>query len=131
MSHAFQALFEDNSAYNEDWAFDSVKELFNNAKGVSFCIEENPLTKKNKLKLTVNDSYVVSIFFERNNRLASELKSISSKECAEVSSIRVLFSPDPENEYDDIAVIIYDFLEEINKVVIYSINQEKVLFDSM
>jgi hypothetical protein len=44
--------------------------------------------------------------------------------------MRFLFAPDPENNFDDIGVIILDNLMSLDEVIIYNGNQKKIIFNS-
>lgn len=130
MSHALHAyLLTNDNKHNEDWAFESIQSLFADSKGVAFTKDRNPFTNQNILKLTIDGVYTASVFFEKSEQVLEDFKSIKEDKESQ-SRIRVLFAPDPDNEFDDIAVMIYDFLTELDDVVVYSPNQEKILYET-
>lgn len=132
MGHAFHAYVAiSDESLSEDWAFESVKALFEHSDRVGFSIHLNPFANQNILKLTVDGIYSVSVFFEKGRQVSQDLEQIVGEHYYGAGRIRVLFGPDPENEFDDIAVIIYDFMERLQSTVIYSANQEKVLHNSI
>jgi hypothetical protein len=131
MSHALHAyVLNCDERLTEDKVFESMRALFKNSDGVDFSIDLNPFTKQSILKLTIDSTYSVSVFYEQDHQTSKDLEEISGNAYEKVCRIRILFGPDPENDFDDIGVIIYNFLEELEKVVIYSVNQEKILYDS-
>lgn len=132
MSHAFHAYVAvSDESLSENWAFESIKALFENPDRVHFSTDLNPFTNQNILKLIVDGIYSVSVFFEEGIQVSQDLERIVGEFYGGAVRIRVLFGPDPENEFDDIAVIIYDFMERLESTVIFSANQEKVLHNSL
>lgn len=130
MSYAIHAYLLDEEIHDENLIFDSVKNIFSTSDRVEFTIMNNTFTKKNFLKLRVDKSYSVSIFFDKNKVVTDDLEFILKKRTECDSRLRFLFAPDPENNFDDIAVIILDHLETLKKVLIYSVNQDEILFYS-
>ncbi|MFB9110667.1 hypothetical protein [Flavobacterium gyeonganense] len=45
--------------------------------------------------------------------------------------IRFLFASDPENDFDNIAVIILDYTQSLKEVTVYNTNQNKIIFSSL
>lgn len=130
MSYSIHAYFLEEQINNQDFIFDSIKSIFSKSERVEFTITENRFTRKNFLKLTVDKSYSISAFFDKDLAVAVDLEFILKKQLKCDSRLRFLFAPDPENDFDDIGVIILDYLESFKKVLIYSVNQEKVIFFS-
>lgn len=128
MSYALHAYFLDTQPRDEKQVFESIQNLFATSKRVTSDINKNPFTKKNLLKLTVDGSYSISAFFDQGQNVAEELESIIGKKVECNSRLRFLFAPDPDNDFDDIGVIVLDYLERIKDVIIYSANREKVIF---
>lgn len=129
MSHALQAFILQSDSIGKDNVFAAVENLFDNPKGLAFTRQVNPLTEEEKLRITVDDVYNVSVFFEEDD--TEDFNAISNKEVGVVSSIRILFGPDPENDFDDIGVILLDYLESFEQVLIYSLNREEIISDSL
>lgn len=128
MSYSLHAYLPDpDRTHDEAWAFNAIRKLFRDSNGVEFLPGKNPLTKQNILKLKIDELYFVSIFFEMGSRVQPDLKAISGIDAAMPARIRVLFGPDPRNNYDDIGVIILDFLEKLEKSIVYSVNQDKII----
>lgn len=128
MSYSLHAyLPRPHSNYDEAWAFDAIRELFRDSNRVKFLPENNPFTRQNILKLKIDEVYFVSFFFETGVRVQSDLKAISGIDAAMPARIKVLFAPDPHNHFDDIGVIILDFLERLEKGIVYSVNQNKII----
>lgn len=131
MSHGVHAyILNDDDSLTESWAFESLIGLFKNSKGVEHSIDSNPFTKKSILKLTIDQSYVVSASFGNDSQVSEDLESILDEKHEGICRIRILFGSDPDNDFDDIVVMIYEFLESLDNVVVYSANQEKVLYRS-
>lgn len=128
MSYALHTYFLDAQARDENQVFESIQNLFSKSKRVTSGINKNPFTKKNLLKLTIDGSYSISAFFDQGQSVAEDIESILGKKVECNSRLRFLFAPDPENDFDDIGVIILDYLESFSDVIIYSANQEKVIF---
>lgn len=130
MSLAIHAYFLNGQKPTEEWAFNSITNLFSRSNGVKSNVSVNPFTKKKFLKLTIDDSYSVSVFFDSGQSVTDDLKFIMGEEASCNSRIRVLFGPDTENNFDEIKVIILDFLQDLEDVLIYNANQEKVISNS-
>ncbi len=130
MSYAIHTYFLDTQPRTEAQVFESIEKLFSESKRVSCNINKNPFTKKNLLKLTVDGTYSISAFFDSDQNVAEDLETITSTKIDCNSRLRFLFAPDPENDFDDIGVIILDYLESFKNVIIYSANQEKIIFPS-
>lgn len=131
MSYALHVYFLENQNYNSESAFDSVKKLFSNTDRVAFSIAQNLFTKKDYLKLTVDSHYSISVFFDDNAVVTDDLEYIFGKRLNCQARMRFLFAPDPENNFDDIGVIILDYLQSLKEVVVYSANQNKIIFNSL
>ena len=71
-------------------------------------------TKKNLLKLTVDGSYSISAFFDQDEQVADDLETILGKRMECGSRLRFLFAPDPENDFDDIGVIVMEYVEDLS-----------------
>ena len=128
MSYSLHAyLPAPEKTYDEAWAFDAIRGLFRHSNGVEFLQGKNPLTKQNILKLKVNELYFISFFFEIGAQVRSDLQAITGIDATLPARIRVLFGPDPENNFDDIGIIILDFLEQLEKSIVYSVNQDKII----
>lgn len=127
MSLAIHAYFLNGQKPTEEWAFNSITNLFSRSNGVKSNVSVNPFTKKKFLKLTIDESYSVSVFFDSGQSVTDDLKFIIGEEASCNSRIRILFGPDTENNFDEIKVIILDFLQDLEDVLIYNANQEKVI----
>lgn len=127
MSLAIHAYFLNGQKPTEEWAFNSITNLFSRSNGVKSSVSVNPFTKKKFLKLTIDESYSVSVFFDSGQSVTDDLKFIIGEEASCNSRIRILFGPDTENNFDEIKVIILDFLQDLEDVLIYNANQEKVI----
>ncbi|MGM8226382.1 hypothetical protein ACSV5M_07355 [Cellvibrio sp. ARAG 10.3] len=130
MSLAIHAYFLNGQKPTEEWAFNSITNLFSRSNGVKSNVSVNPFTKKKFLKLTIDESYSVSVFFDSGQNVTDDLKFIMGEEASCNSRIRILFGPDTENNFDEIKVIILDFLQDLEDVLIYNANQEKVISNS-
>lgn len=130
MSLAIHAYFLNGQKPTEEWAFNSITNLFSRSNGVKSNVSVNPFTKKKFLKLTIDESYSVSVFFDSGQSVTDDLKFIMGEEASCNSRIRILFGPDTENNFDEIKVIILDFLQDLEDVLIYNANQEKVISNS-
>jgi len=128
MSYALHTYFLNTQPRDENQVFESVQHLFAKSKRVTAGINKNPITNKNLLKLTVDGSYSISAFFDQGQNVTEDLESILGKKVECNSRLRFLFAPDPDNDFDDIGVIILDYLESFKDVIIYSANREKVIF---
>ena len=128
MSYAIHAYLFDEEMQNENLLFDSIKKIFSASQNVEFAIVNNFFTKKNFLKLKVEKKYSISIFFDNNQSVADDLKFILKKATVCNSRLRFLFAPDPENDFDYMCIIILEYLESLNKVLIYNVNQDKIIF---
>jgi hypothetical protein len=47
----------------------------------------------------------------------------------ELAMLRVVFGMDVDDMYEDVEVIIYEYLESLNNVIIYSPNKDMIVFD--
>lgn len=130
MSYAIHVYFL-NEKKEQEKVFDSIKNLFSESERVSFTISNNIFTKKNFLKLSIDKNYSISIFLDDHETVQADLEFILQESLECKSRLRFLFAPDPENDYDDICVIILDFLESLNEVILYSVNQDKIIFNSL
>lgn len=130
MSYALHVYFLEKQNHNSESAFDSVKKLFSNTGRVAFTLAQNIFTKKEYLKLTVDSHYSISVFFDDDTVIADDLEYILGKRLNCHARMRFLLAPDPENNFDDIGVIILHYLESLKEVVIYSVNQNKIILDS-
>lgn len=131
MSLVIHTYFLNEQKPTEKWAFQSIVDLFLHSDGVKSSVSINPINKKNFLRLIINDSYFVSIFFESGERVDEDLKFILREQVSCHARIRILFGPDPDNNYDDIKIIILDFLQDLENVLIYNVNQEKIILDPL
>lgn len=129
MSYAIHAYFLKQKKERE--LFDSIIGLFGNLGRVSSSFSENAFTKNIFLKLTVDNHYSISIFFDDNAKVQADFDFILQENLECKSRLRFLFAPDPANDFDDISVIILDFLEGLDEVIIYSVNQGKIIFNSL
>ena len=98
---------------------------------VQFSITKNIFTKKDYLKLLIDNSYSMCVFFDNDANVSEDLEFISGQKLNCKSRIRFLFAPDPDNNFDDIGIIILDYLQSLDKVIIYSVNRNKIIFNSL
>lgn len=130
MSLAIHAYLLDENPLGENAAFESVKKLFSKANGVKAIITNNPFTKKDYLKLKVDGLYSVSVFYDTAPIVGEDLYTISGEKSACNTRIRVLFGPDPDNEFDSIKIILLDYLQEMKNVLVYNANLDKIINNS-
>lgn len=130
MSYTLHVYFTEDKNYNKQTSFDSVKKLFSNSNRVVFTNAKNIFTKEDYLKLTIDNRYNISVFFDDNATVSDDLEFIFGKRLNCNARMRFLFAPDPENDFDDIGVILLDYLESLNKVILYSPNLKKIIFNS-
>lgn len=131
MSYAIHTYFLDEKKYDEESVFDSVQNLFINTNRIQFAITKNIFTKKDFLKLTIDNSYSISVFFDNDANISDDLEFITGQKLNCKYRLRFLFAPDPENNFDDIAVIILTYLESLYKVILYSVNENRIIFNSL
>lgn len=130
MSYTLHVYFTHEKNYNKQDCFDSLKELFISNNRVMSSIENNIFAKQDYLKLTIDNCYNISVFFDKNTLISDDLESILGKRLRCNTRMRFLFAPDPENNFDDIGVIILDNLMSLDEVIIYNGNQKKIIFNS-
>lgn len=128
MSYAIHAFFPDNHNLDEHQHFQAIMNHFSKTEGITFSIEENSFTKKNFLKLLANGSYPVCFFFDNGDHVGKDLESIARKKVKCDTRLRILFGPDPANDHDEIGISILCYLETIKDVIIYSVNQDKIIY---
>lgn len=129
MSYAIHSYFLNQKKEKE--LFDSIIDFFTDSGRVSYSFCENTFTKKIFLKLIVDNQYSISIFFDDDFKVQADFKFISQSDLECKSRLRFLFAPDPENDFDDIGIMILDFLECLDEVILYSVNQNKIIFNSL
>lgn len=130
MSYTLHVYFTVEKNYNKQTSFDSVKKLFSNINRVVFTIAKNIFTKEDYLKLTIDNRYHISVFFDDNTTVKTDLEFIIGKRLNCNARMRFLFAPDPQNDFDDIGVIILDYIQSLKEIIIYSTNQNKIIFNS-
>lgn len=129
MSYTLHAYFLTDNEQNEGSVFDSIKGLFANSKDAVFSEDRNPFTKQNILRLTIDNFYTITFLFENSNHVLEDFKEIKKGKKAK-SRIRILFGADPDNNFDHIAVMIYDFLTKLDNVLIYNVTNRKILYET-
>lgn len=130
MSYALHVYLLNKEIFNENVEFDAIKSIFPDSERVACTIQINTFTKKKYVKMLVDTRYSISVFFDEGVAVQEDLHAILNCKADATIRIRFLFAPDPQNDFDDIAVIILDYLEKLNDVVIYSTGQNKIIFNS-
>lgn len=132
MTHAFHAyLNPEDTELNESSTFSEMKNIFKNNTRVLFSEKTNPMTKKSGLKITVDDVYNVSAYFNSVSNVEQDFNDIQDEPNRSSNKrLRVIFSDDPNNDFDDIVVILLDYMTKLKDVVVYSPTQEEIVFDA-
>ena len=131
MSYAIHAYLMEGKKFDDTSLFNSVKNLFLSTKRVQFTITKNIFTQKDYLKLIIDNYYSISVFFDNGAAVSDDLEYVFGKRLNCSARMRFLFAPDPENDFDDIAVIILDYIQSLNQVIVYNTNQNKIIFSSL
>lgn len=122
--HTF--LFD--QSIDEQIAFGKITDFFSNIKRCKFSENINPFTQRKVLKMITDEKFVISFQFESGQLVTEDYKAlaepVSINPC---SRIRALMSPDKDNEYDDIAVIVLQLLSEFNSSRIYDANESQFI----
>ncbi|MFY0678884.1 MAG: hypothetical protein JXR18_16565 [Neptuniibacter sp.] len=130
MSHVLFAYLP--SGYKEQkQVVEDIKSLFSAHVKFYERIEENPFTGDAIQQLVLDSNYVISVSLESGEEVSQAAGSLGILSGKEVSVIRVVFGDDIEEAYEDIEIIIYEYLEALDNVVIYSPNQQKIIFNAI
>jgi hypothetical protein len=116
---------------DEGVAFAAVEALFAGSPHVDTRLTTNPFTRKNLLKLTVDGTYSVSVFHDTGQAVEDDLETVLGRRVACRSRLRFLFAPDPENEFDDIQVMVLDLLCEQEGVLVYGATGAGIIRDPL
>ncbi|WP_148049817.1 hypothetical protein [Gallaecimonas pentaromativorans] len=127
--HAY--LNSEDTELNESSTFSEMKNIFKNNTRVLFSEKTNPMTKKSGLKITVDDVYNISAYFDSGSNVEQDFSDIQDEPNRSSNKrLRVIFSDDPNNDFDDIVVILLDYMTKLKDVVVYNPTQEKIVFDA-
>ncbi len=128
MSHCFYA-YVPSTNHDKQSVISDIKSLFSENTTITDRIDTNPFTGAEINNLIFDEEYVVTVFYETDDSVIDDKKELGIHPDFETGRIRVLFGGDPNDRFDDIDVIIYDYLTNLEKVVVYSPNQKKVVFN--
>lgn len=118
--HAF--LFD--QSLDEQIVFEKISSFFSTIKRCVCSENINPFSKRKILKLIADEKFVISFQFESGEAVVEDYKALAKPAPINPSSrIRVLMSPDNDNEYDDITVMVLQLLSEFSSSQIYDVNQ--------
>lgn len=126
MSHEIEAYIPKGSK-DESGTFEAIISHLSKYHEFSYRNDTNRFTKQKILNLVFNENYVVSVFFDDVNQLHSDLNLNKEKE---YSKVRILFGEDSNGEYEEVDIGIFEYLESLDDVVIYSPYQKKVVFNA-
>lgn len=127
MSHCFYA-YVPSINHDKQSVISDIKALFSNETNITDRIDTNPFTGAEISNLIFDEKYILTIFYETDDSVIDDKKELGIHPEFETGRIRVLFGNDTNDQFDDIDVIIYDYLTNIENVVVYSPNQKKVVF---
>ena len=127
MSHVMHGYFlENDSQINQEWVFTKIKDLFLNFNGVMITKEKDPFDDQESLNLNFG-GYWLSVFYDHSQQVHNDFAFIQQSVANVSSRIRIVFGADNDNLFDDIAVIVYDFLLNLDHVLVYDVNQNEVV----
>ncbi|MED5524840.1 MAG: hypothetical protein VX447_08820 [Pseudomonadota bacterium] len=130
MSHSFEAFF--NADKNEPpFYFASIKELFKNNHRIRYEVESDHFSDEPYLNIVVDGKYTVGAFIINDESVESDFKELIGKPpIPHMLRMIFLFPNDHNNDFDDIVVILLDYMTKLKDVVVYSPTQEKIVFDA-
>lgn len=117
--------------HDADWAFAEVRDELSGSNGVEISTTTNPFTKATDLKVVVDGTYHVTVFFESGEKADADLSTILGREVNGFARLRVLAAPDPELEYDFVQIQLLDRFEKLGPVLVYAVDAEQVLTDTL
>lgn len=127
MSHTIHAyLLINDTRFNQEWVFNNIRELFQDTDDIIFSKDVDPFDSQESLNLNL-DSYWLNVFYDSDQQVRDDFNYIGVDGLETFSRIRVIFGPDEMNAYDDIAVVIYDFLLNMENVLVYDVTQSEVI----
>lgn len=127
MSHTIHAyLLINDIRCNQEWVFNNIRELFQDMDDIIFSKDVDPFDSQESLNLNLN-SYWLTVFYDSDQQVRDDFNYLGVDGLEAFSRIRVIFGPDEMNAYDDIAVVIYDFLLNMENVLVYDVTQSEVI----
>jgi hypothetical protein len=93
---------------------------------IIFSKDVDPFDSQESLNLNLN-SYWLTVFYDSDQQVRDDFNYLGVDGLEAFSRIRVIFGPDEMNAYDDIAVVIYDFLLNMENVLVYDVTQSEVI----
>lgn len=127
MSHTMHAYFlVKDSRCNQEWVFSNISELFSGTSDLTLSKESDPFDGQECLSLNF-DGYWVSVFYDCGKQVTDDFASVRPIDTEVSSRIRVVFGPDEDDAFNDVTIIIYDFLLSIDNVLVYDVNQNEVV----
>lgn len=128
MSSAFHTyLFSPEDEITEGEYFEKVKKYFRGIENVRFEMDLIPLINRNSLKMCVDGVFVVNFFFEKDPKIATDFSHIIKSDNTPGLRIRFLMTPDKNNDFDEIGVMVLQFISEFKTGITYSPNLNKVI----
>lgn len=114
----FHSFLFSEGRHTEQDIFQAIQNFFKSER-MAFTESINPFKKSRILKLIVDEKFVTSFRYEVGEAVAIDYQQISKDTRLPSSRIRVLMSPDPNNDFDDIVVMVLQFLSNYPTAQIY------------
>ena len=127
MTHALFSYIP-SSKYDQYSIVSEIKELFSKNVEITEREEVNPFTGEKINQLIFEGKYVISISLEDDDEVLDFKKQLGIHSEFDSAMIRVVFGYDEDNRFENIDIIIYDYLTNLDRAVIYSPSQKKVVF---
>ncbi|WP_417358794.1 hypothetical protein [Gallaecimonas pentaromativorans] len=101
MTLAFHAyLNSEDTELNESSTISEMKSVFKNNTRVLFSEKMNTMTKKSGLKITVDDVYNISAFFDSGSNVEQDFNDIQDEPHFYFANIRELFKNNHRTNYE-------------------------------
>ena len=117
--------FISNSKDDEESIFQSFLDYLGSENIASSRVDSNPFTGSRILNVEIDENYVISVQYEVGDHLLHEYPKRDKSEISNLSRVRILLGNDPGNSFDDITVIVLQFLEQIEGSFVYSLRGEE------
>ena len=127
---ALHAYFPSAADRDEAWAFATVDSWLAR-DGVETEVTANPYTRRANLKVHVLGTFHLTVAFEAGQAPDADLHTLTGVDRSGFSRIRVLSSPDPDNDFDHVMVHVLDLFDRLGPVLVYAADAEQIIADTL
>lgn len=127
MATILHAFLFDETRIDEQQLFQQVRDYFGKNPDASFSEITNPFTTGLTLKMIVDPKFAVTFKYEANHSVIDDYREIAGEDKKPCGRIRILTSPDANNDFDHIVVGVLEFLSLFPSSRIYSVSTKKFI----